>query len=305
LSPAFKTETCHYCRNKPHCGLKLKEPVENPRQAFCTPGCFASFHRHRCLVCQEPMERRRENQHVCGKRSCLRQFRLNRAQFFAGWPDPQAVVEFGSERPDFTASKPPPRADLWCTKDGRGWRWEEESPDDWLLLDRDGRLAAHLNHQAQGWRVVHPRVIPEVIELDLTLAKARALPIALASLPLHPSTRRDYAKTNRLPSGARLLALQDLPPEQRKAALQPEVVDAAVFSTPLNLLNGHRFANAPALDVRTRRAIHDLEINPPRLVEVESSPICPDAPDGDLDRVPPFLDRRPPAGAPSRPRAIE
>ena len=28
----------HYCRNKPHCGEKLEEPVDNPRNAFCCRG---------------------------------------------------------------------------------------------------------------------------------------------------------------------------------------------------------------------------------------------------------------------------
>jgi hypothetical protein len=68
--------------------------------------------------------------------------------------------------------------------------WEADGEDDWLLFDRSGRLAIHLNRQSQGWRVVHPRVIPEIVEPDLDAAKVRALPIALASLPLHPAPRR-------------------------------------------------------------------------------------------------------------------
>jgi hypothetical protein len=128
--------------------------------------------------------------------------------------------------------------------------------------------------------------------------------LALASLPLHPKTRRPNAVANQLPPGVHLLALQDLLPEQRKAA-PAEVVDAARFAAPLNLFGGHRFANAPELDAETRRAIRDAEIDPPGLAEVASSPICPDAPiGGDLGRIPPFLDRRPPAGAPSLASAV-
>ena len=38
----------HYCRN-PRCRSKLKQPVENPRRAFCTRGCHSSFYHSRCL----------------------------------------------------------------------------------------------------------------------------------------------------------------------------------------------------------------------------------------------------------------
>ena len=57
------------CRN-PLCRSKLKEPVENPRSAFCARGCHASFYRHRCMACEQPMERRSENQLLCGRRKC-------------------------------------------------------------------------------------------------------------------------------------------------------------------------------------------------------------------------------------------
>ena len=119
---------------------------------------------------------------------------------------------------------------------------------------RGGRLVVHLNRQTAGWRIVHPRVTPEVCDPDLASAKARALPIALAALPLHPATRRANAIANRLPSSSHLLTLQALPPEQRKTA-PVEVLDAARFSIPVNLLGGHRFANAPRLDWDTLKTI--------------------------------------------------
>ena len=65
----FATETRHYCRN-PRCRMKLKAPVENPRAAFCTRGCHSSFYRRRCVVCEHDMERKTENQLICGKRRC-------------------------------------------------------------------------------------------------------------------------------------------------------------------------------------------------------------------------------------------
>jgi hypothetical protein len=45
----------HHCRN-PRCRMKLKEPVGNPRDAFCARGCYESFHLRRCRVCEEPLK---------------------------------------------------------------------------------------------------------------------------------------------------------------------------------------------------------------------------------------------------------
>jgi len=58
----------HYCRN-PRCRMKLREPTDIAK-AFCTPGCHSSFYRRRCLVCEQPMERKTEHQRICGKRRC-------------------------------------------------------------------------------------------------------------------------------------------------------------------------------------------------------------------------------------------
>ena len=65
----FAIEVRHYCRN-PKCRSKLKSAVSNPREAFCARGCHTSFYRKRCLVCEEAMERKTENQLICGKRRC-------------------------------------------------------------------------------------------------------------------------------------------------------------------------------------------------------------------------------------------
>jgi hypothetical protein len=65
----FSVETRHYCRN-PKCRSKLPKPVSNEREAFCARGCHTAFYRKRCLVCEGPMERKTENQLICGKRRC-------------------------------------------------------------------------------------------------------------------------------------------------------------------------------------------------------------------------------------------
>ena len=65
----FPQEFRHYCRN-PKCSMKLPKPVESERDAFCTKGCYRQFYRFRCLICEEPMERKTETQLICGKRRC-------------------------------------------------------------------------------------------------------------------------------------------------------------------------------------------------------------------------------------------
>src|SRR5262249_29594046 len=44
----------HHCRN-PHCRMKLPAPVENEHRAFCTRGCYESFYRNRCRVCERDL----------------------------------------------------------------------------------------------------------------------------------------------------------------------------------------------------------------------------------------------------------
>jgi hypothetical protein len=66
----------YMCRR---CRSKLAEPVANEHLAFCTPGCFSSFYRKRCRVCEEPIhlaERRRGPKRVlCHKAKCRAEYR--------------------------------------------------------------------------------------------------------------------------------------------------------------------------------------------------------------------------------------
>jgi len=43
--------------------------VSNPRGSVLARGCHTSFYRKRCLVCEQPMERKTAHQLVCGKRA--------------------------------------------------------------------------------------------------------------------------------------------------------------------------------------------------------------------------------------------
>jgi hypothetical protein len=84
----------HYCRN-PRCRSKLKQPVENPRAAFCTHGCHSSFYLKRCLVCERPLVKKSTQQKVCFRNTCRRAFRQQKSYFgYRGSPSttqPQEV----------------------------------------------------------------------------------------------------------------------------------------------------------------------------------------------------------------------
>jgi hypothetical protein len=62
------SELRHYCRNL-RCRSRLPEPVENERRAFCTRGCYESFYRMRCRVCETDLrktgKRGDENRRYC------------------------------------------------------------------------------------------------------------------------------------------------------------------------------------------------------------------------------------------------
>jgi hypothetical protein len=70
-----KHTTRHYCRNT-HCHAKLADPVDNEHHAFCTSGCHAIFYRHRCLVCEDAMRRKRDDQRFKnGHKACQNEYR--------------------------------------------------------------------------------------------------------------------------------------------------------------------------------------------------------------------------------------
>jgi hypothetical protein len=70
----------HSCR---HCRTELAEPIENLRRAFCARGCYRSFYRSRCVVCEETFRRKTEWQKTCIRKACkaeLRRFPLTFAR---------------------------------------------------------------------------------------------------------------------------------------------------------------------------------------------------------------------------------
>ena len=115
----------HYCRN-PRCRSKLSTPVENPREAFCARGCHAQFYRKRCIACEQPMERKRESQQLCGRRKCKNQFAALKAHFALGRYHPSSSALDASGNPIKTGIFSPLKSD-------RGWRLVAGLPVDMRL----------------------------------------------------------------------------------------------------------------------------------------------------------------------------
>jgi hypothetical protein len=97
----FAQDLRHHCRN-PRCRMKLKEPVGNPRDAFCTKGCHSSFYLHRCVACEQPFKRRQENQRICRKPRCRNDWQAGvvRSRYLVS-----SSVKLASKTPDFIGLK--------------------------------------------------------------------------------------------------------------------------------------------------------------------------------------------------------
>jgi hypothetical protein len=140
----------HFCRN-PHCRSKLAAPVDNKHHAFCTPGCHAVFYRSRCLVCEDPMRRKREEQRFkSGHNTCKKEYqRFPLVYDLLESILATTLAEIDSrhlETLDSSGSKVDPCAVLprkmfWREKKGRGWYWEADLGEH-RLFNRSGDLAA-------------------------------------------------------------------------------------------------------------------------------------------------------------------
>jgi hypothetical protein len=106
----FENETRKRCR---HCKMRLPEPTSNEREAFCTPGCYRSFYLHRCRVCEEPIEQKRDGRRMlCKRAKCRNAFSRN---FVGGRYLPSSAPSYASKTLDFIGSKE-------ATKPDRAWR---------------------------------------------------------------------------------------------------------------------------------------------------------------------------------------
>jgi hypothetical protein len=98
-------EVRHHCRN-PRCRRsKLPAPVSNPREAFCTRGCYNSFYRHRCLICEQRIEQpKRGKRLICKKAKCRSALRSNS---YLGRYHASSAAKSISNNADFIGVKEP------------------------------------------------------------------------------------------------------------------------------------------------------------------------------------------------------
>jgi hypothetical protein len=189
----------HRCRN-PHCGLKLPAPVNNHHHAFCTRGCHTNFYRSRCLVCEDPMRRRREGQRIkSGHGRCSAEYRKFPHVYSFPLPKPQISDEC-SRSADKTGTKfgitgYPPTAR--CLRD---WWWDDPGIGDLSLYDKDGLTLARLVLGGDGHHHLRSPVLwPRTSWPDLAEARRQAEAIALASLPVDSKTGARVKKDSTTP----------------------------------------------------------------------------------------------------------
>lgn len=178
----FKHEVRHYCRK---CRSKLKVPVANHHEAFCTRGCYRSFHLKRCGVCEKPLEQRYrklrrgeltkfikvESGPTCGDSQCRRRWRTgdNLGQFrpprHQGSQKYDLRKETVAAQPLFSASQSPKPARRWfivagpeltppqlhcaTVPDGPGCKWEGGSYEQ-IEAENRRALKAHFAKLAKN-----------------------------------------------------------------------------------------------------------------------------------------------------------
>jgi hypothetical protein len=143
--PSKQDQPRHRCRN-PRCGTKLRQPTDHRLEAFCCEGCFESFYRSRCIVCERPIAQKTKPRRVCNRQKCRGQFRRHPEQFLsARYPGP-GLSQISSGSAHFTGLK-------IGQKGGRPFRIVAgpTSPEINLRIRIDPELIARLDRTHAGY----------------------------------------------------------------------------------------------------------------------------------------------------------
>lgn len=70
----FDAQLRRRCRH-PKCGSKLAQPTDNSRHAFCSLGCYRSYYRNRCAVCEAQLPPGPSNRAICRRAECRAEMR--------------------------------------------------------------------------------------------------------------------------------------------------------------------------------------------------------------------------------------
>jgi hypothetical protein len=175
----------HRCRNR-RCRERLPEPVDNPRRAFCCRGCFNSFYRSRCRVCEAAIRRKNEQQRTC---------------IAYTWPEKQITRDPPPDdggppkNADFIGSKPCLRPHHRCLRE---WSWGGDGDRDHSLYDRDGLTIARVVLGGDGrYHLRAPIAVPRQAWAHLEEAKRGAESFALMAIPLAAVDPRLAARIKR------------------------------------------------------------------------------------------------------------
>jgi hypothetical protein len=177
----------HYCRNL-RCRSRLPESVENEHRAFCTRGCYKSFYRNRCRVCERDL-RKTGKRGDAARMYCRPPANCRREA--EKWPEKYG----GGQWVGFTETKLrsahstgtkfgiegyPPTAH--CLRD---WWWGDPSVGDLSLYNRDGLTVARVVLEGDGrYHLRKPVALPRQTWAHLEEAKRGAESFALMAVPL-------------------------------------------------------------------------------------------------------------------------
>jgi hypothetical protein len=186
----------------------LPAPTENLRRAFCTRTCHARFYRSRCLVCEDEMQRKQENQRFkSGHGTCKAEYR--RFPHVYDWPKASKPVEMPACSSDAqhplrsahsTGLKSAHNGDRPKAHCLREWRWGGDPENgDHSLYDRDGLTIARIVLVGGRYHLRSPIATPRQSWSDLDAAKRAAECIALMAMPLDPKVAARIKKDNATP----------------------------------------------------------------------------------------------------------
>jgi hypothetical protein len=253
----FANDLRHRCRN-PKCRMKLPAPVSNPREAFCCPGCHKSFYLHRCLVCECPIGRKREDQKICRKSKCRSAWRAR--QGFGRYVVSSAA-KLASEGPDFPRSKQPNELD-------RAWRIVAGPPLTpsqlhCALVGAGEAVEAARRSNARYWPEANAAEVPCLIKRDsapVNVTGGHRFPDAPA-VDLRP-TKPVVTKPHAVVTGDAL----DIPGFLRRPASMPADSQGQDLSSPKSktLSIGGRPRHSPEINAATRAAVSLSEKRAPQ-----------------------------------------
>jgi len=143
---------------------------------------------------------------------------------------------------------------------GPDGEWRED--DDWDLFDRSGKMAARVRQEGEGYWVARPRIVPEPPMESFEAVCRRAVNVVMMTLawpetekhPLHPGMTASRFEATRRDLRCRHPDWSAKEVDQHIVGiLKPGKRDDHCLikrnDTPVNILGGYRFPDAPVVDL--------------------------------------------------------